>query len=83
MWDSSHKDSSNNVPLVDVFSHGNVVESDQQRRDGYLSETAYDYVRPENMVGTSRTRAALRKTTMDDIAKDKNLAWGHADEVTS
>ena len=64
-----------------LFSHGNVLETDQQRRDGYLSENAYDYVRPENRV--TRTRANLRHMTMDDLKKDPNLAWGSADEVTT
>lgn len=66
-----------------LFSHGNVLETAQQRKDGYLSDNAFDYVRPENLVATTRTRVDLRQSTMDDIAKDKNLAWGNADEVTS
>ena len=66
-----------------LFSHGNVLETDQQRRDGYVSENAYDYVRPENRVATSRTRTHLRQMTMDDLKKDSNVAWGSADEVTT
>ena len=30
-----------------------------------------------------RSRAELRKTTMEDIAKNQDLAWGSADEVTT
>ena len=66
-----------------LFSHGNVLETDQQQRDGYLAETAFDYVRPENRAATMRSRAELRKTTMEDIAKNQDLAWGSADEVTT
>ncbi len=66
-----------------LFSHGNVLETDQQRRDGYLSENAYDYVTPENRVVTARTRTHLGQMTLADLKKDQNLAWGRADEVTA
>jgi len=67
-----------------LFSHGNVLETDQQRKDGYVSAQAHDYVRPENMaVIQNQSRARLRDMTMDDLAKDQNLIWGNADEVTS
>lgn len=66
-----------------LFSHGNVLETAQQQKDGYLSTDAYDYVRPENRQASNRTLSALRDMTMDDLANDQALAWGGADEVTA
>ena len=66
-----------------LFSHGNVAETDQQRRSGYVSENAYDYVRPENRAATNRQRSSFRDLTMDDLAANQALAWGAADEVAS
>jgi alkanesulfonate monooxygenase SsuD/methylene tetrahydromethanopterin reductase-like flavin-dependent oxidoreductase (luciferase family) len=67
-----------------LFSHGNVLETDQQRKDGYVSQQAHDYVRPENLaVIQNQSRLRLRNMTMDDLAKDQALIWGNADEVTS
>ena len=67
-----------------LFSHGNVLETDQQRKDGYVSSHAHDYVRPENLAAIQNfNRTRLRDMTMDDLAKDQNMIWGSADEVTS
>jgi alkanesulfonate monooxygenase SsuD/methylene tetrahydromethanopterin reductase-like flavin-dependent oxidoreductase (luciferase family) len=66
-----------------LFSHGNVLETDQQRKDGYISAQFHDYVRPENRQGASIDRTRLRQSTMEDLAKNEALAWGTADEVTS
>ncbi|MEE8517844.1 MAG: LLM class flavin-dependent oxidoreductase, partial [Dehalococcoidia bacterium] len=65
-----------------LFSHGNVAETSKQREQGYVSATAYDYVRPENQAAANRDRS-FRDLTMDDLANDEALAWGAADEVTS
>ena len=67
-----------------LFSHGNVLETAQQRKDGYVTQQAHDYLRPENRaIVEAQGRQRLRETTMDTLAKDQNLAWGTADEVTS
>lgn len=67
-----------------LFSHGNVLETTQQRKDGYVTQQAHDYLRPENRaIVEAQGRQRLREMTMDTLAKDQNLAWGTADEVTS
>ena len=67
-----------------LFSHGNVLETAQQRKDGYVSQQAHDYLRPENRaIVEAQGRSRLRESTMDTLAADQNLAWGNADEVTS
>jgi alkanesulfonate monooxygenase SsuD/methylene tetrahydromethanopterin reductase-like flavin-dependent oxidoreductase (luciferase family) len=64
-----------------LFSHGNVSETSEQRRAGYVSTQAYDYVRPENQPQANRDRS-FRDLTIDTLAANQALAWGSADEVT-
>jgi alkanesulfonate monooxygenase SsuD/methylene tetrahydromethanopterin reductase-like flavin-dependent oxidoreductase (luciferase family) len=66
-----------------LFSHGNVIETDVQRQQGYVTPQAHDYVRPENRVAASGDRASFRNMTIDDLRNNEALAWGNADEVTS
>jgi alkanesulfonate monooxygenase SsuD/methylene tetrahydromethanopterin reductase-like flavin-dependent oxidoreductase (luciferase family) len=66
-----------------LFSHGNFIEADLQRNAGYLTDSAFDYVRPENRAAAmSRSREDLRKMTMQDVARmAERLPWGTPDEV--
>lgn len=66
-----------------LFSHGNVTETNLQRKDGYVTEAASDYVRPENRQTAQRNRADFRNMTMDDVERmAENAPWGTAEEVT-
>ena len=66
-----------------LFSHGNITEANLQREAGYLSSSAFDYVRPENMAVAQRAREDYRDMTMDDVARAaERMPWGTADEVT-
>jgi len=65
-----------------LFSHGNVSESSRQRDAGYLSESSFDYVRPENMHAVSGARERFRDMTLADVERDaESMPWGTADEV--
>jgi alkanesulfonate monooxygenase SsuD/methylene tetrahydromethanopterin reductase-like flavin-dependent oxidoreductase (luciferase family) len=66
-----------------LFSHGNVTETNLQRKDGYVTESASDYVRPENRQTAQRNRADFRNMTMDDVERmAENAPWGTPEEVT-
>jgi alkanesulfonate monooxygenase SsuD/methylene tetrahydromethanopterin reductase-like flavin-dependent oxidoreductase (luciferase family) len=66
-----------------LFSHGNITEANLQRAAGYLSASALDYVRPENVPAAARSREDYRDMTMDRIAQlAESRPWGTADEVT-
>src|SRR5258705_9100624 len=56
-----------------LFSHGNISEASRQREAGYLSDTSYDYVRPENMPAVLGERARFRDMTMESLAQDAEL----------
>jgi alkanesulfonate monooxygenase SsuD/methylene tetrahydromethanopterin reductase-like flavin-dependent oxidoreductase (luciferase family) len=65
-----------------LFSHGNISEKEAQRDAGYLSQSAYDYMRPENLPAVSGSRSRFRDMTLETLARDaENWAWGTADEV--
>ncbi len=65
-----------------LFSHGNITESNPLRDAGYLSESSYDYVRPENRWAVSGDRGRYRDMTMESLARDaEQMPWGTADEV--
>jgi alkanesulfonate monooxygenase SsuD/methylene tetrahydromethanopterin reductase-like flavin-dependent oxidoreductase (luciferase family) len=67
-----------------LFSHGNITEANLQRAAGYLSASALDYVRPENLAAASRSREEYRDMTMERIAQlAESRPWGTADEVTT
>lgn len=67
-----------------LFSHGNITEADQQREAGYLSTSAYDYLRPENLPAVSGARSRFRDMTMADIEREaEGWAWGPPDEVAA
>ena len=66
-----------------LFSHGNVTETNLQRKDGYVTDAASDYVRPENRQAAARNRADFRNMTMEDVERMAETApWGTAEEVT-
>jgi alkanesulfonate monooxygenase SsuD/methylene tetrahydromethanopterin reductase-like flavin-dependent oxidoreductase (luciferase family) len=65
-----------------LFSHGNITEASLQRAAGYLSATALDYVRPENLPSAMRAREDYRNMTLERIARlAETRPWGTADEV--
>ncbi len=65
-----------------LFSHGNVTETDINRKAGYVTTASTDYVRPENLRAAGRLRADFRNMTMDDVrARAQEMPWGKADEV--
>jgi alkanesulfonate monooxygenase SsuD/methylene tetrahydromethanopterin reductase-like flavin-dependent oxidoreductase (luciferase family) len=60
-----------------LFSHGNITEANLQQQAGYLSSTAFDYVRPENMPLVARAREDYRDLTLADIERQAERApWG-------
>lgn len=65
-----------------LFSHGNITEAGAQRAAGYLSSSALDYVRPENLPTAMRSREDYRGMTMERIEQlAQSRPWGTADEV--
>ncbi len=65
-----------------LFSHGNVSEASRQRDAGYLTDSSFDYVRPENRTAVSGARERFRDMTMEDVARDaEQMAWGSPSEV--
>ena len=68
-------------PNQTLFSHGNITEASLQTEQGYLNSGAYDYVQPENRPFMSGNREVYRNMTMDNLANNRDLAWGPAGEV--
>jgi alkanesulfonate monooxygenase SsuD/methylene tetrahydromethanopterin reductase-like flavin-dependent oxidoreductase (luciferase family) len=65
-----------------LFSHGNISEASRQRDAGYLTDTSFDYVRPENLPAVSGARERFRDMTIETIARDaEQMPWGTPDEV--
>ena len=65
-----------------LFSHGNITEANLQQQAGYLSNTSFDYMRPENLEAVSGARERYRNLTMTDIERQaETIPWGTADEV--
>lgn len=65
-----------------LFSHGNITEANLQQQAGYLSSSAFDYVRPENLHLAARAREDYRDLTLADIERQAERApWGPPDEV--
>ena len=64
-----------------LFSHGNITETSLQTEQGYLNSGAYDYVREENRPFMSGNREVYRNMTMENLANNRDLAWGTANEV--
>jgi alkanesulfonate monooxygenase SsuD/methylene tetrahydromethanopterin reductase-like flavin-dependent oxidoreductase (luciferase family) len=50
-----------------LFSHGNSGEPAVQRQSGYLSNTSYDYIRPENLADVNPIRENIRGMTAADV----------------
>ena len=64
-----------------LFSHGNISQANLQQQQGYLTSSAYDYVRPENREQLSGDRDRYRGMTMERLRQNEDMAWGNADEV--
>jgi alkanesulfonate monooxygenase SsuD/methylene tetrahydromethanopterin reductase-like flavin-dependent oxidoreductase (luciferase family) len=65
-----------------LFSHGNTTETNVNRKDGYVTEHASDYVRPENRRAAARLREDFRNMTMEDVARQaETMPWGTPGEV--
>jgi alkanesulfonate monooxygenase SsuD/methylene tetrahydromethanopterin reductase-like flavin-dependent oxidoreductase (luciferase family) len=65
-----------------LFSHGNVTEASLQRDAGYLSRSALDYLRPENLAAAERSRSEYRGLTMERIERQaESWPWGDPAEV--
>jgi alkanesulfonate monooxygenase SsuD/methylene tetrahydromethanopterin reductase-like flavin-dependent oxidoreductase (luciferase family) len=65
-----------------LFSHGNVTETELQRKTGYVSDASLDYVRPENLHEAARLRENFRNLTMADVEqRAETMPWGTAEEV--
>jgi alkanesulfonate monooxygenase SsuD/methylene tetrahydromethanopterin reductase-like flavin-dependent oxidoreductase (luciferase family) len=67
-----------------LFSHGSFTEASRQRAGGYISQSALDYVRPENQQAAARERSDFRDLTYSALEQQaQNMPWGGADEVTA
>jgi alkanesulfonate monooxygenase SsuD/methylene tetrahydromethanopterin reductase-like flavin-dependent oxidoreductase (luciferase family) len=67
-----------------LFSHGNFTEASKQKAGGYISQSALDYVRPENLAAAARERSDFRDLTYAAVEQQaQNMPWGSADEVTA
>jgi hypothetical protein len=54
-------------------------------REGFVSSTSYDYIRPENRAAAALDREKIRQTTRADIEANVESGayhWGSAKEVT-
>ena len=70
-----------------LWHHGSLPEKNAPtpQAAGFVSSSAFDYVRPENLLHAQLDRDKLRRMTIADIEKkvaDGDLAWGPAKEVT-
>jgi alkanesulfonate monooxygenase SsuD/methylene tetrahydromethanopterin reductase-like flavin-dependent oxidoreductase (luciferase family) len=67
-----------------LFSHGSFTEASKQKAGGYISQSALDYVRPENLQAAARARSDFRDLTYATVEQQaQNMPWGSADEVTA
>jgi alkanesulfonate monooxygenase SsuD/methylene tetrahydromethanopterin reductase-like flavin-dependent oxidoreductase (luciferase family) len=67
-----------------LFSHGSFTETSKQKAGGYISQSALDYVRPENQQAAERARSDFRDLTYAAVEQQaQNMPWGSADEVTA
>jgi alkanesulfonate monooxygenase SsuD/methylene tetrahydromethanopterin reductase-like flavin-dependent oxidoreductase (luciferase family) len=67
-----------------LFSHGSFTETSKQKAGGYISQSALDYVRPENLQAAARARSDFRDLTYATVEQQaQNMPWGSADEVTA
>ncbi|MEE9284540.1 MAG: LLM class flavin-dependent oxidoreductase, partial [Dehalococcoidia bacterium] len=64
-----------------LFGHGSIRDPVEARRRGYLSDAAYDYMRPEVREAYLRSRQTTRTVTLDDVLQGNRLPWGNPDEV--
>jgi len=66
-----------------LFSHGNFNENTVQRGTGYLTSSATDFVRPENLKSAMRPREEFRNLTYADVEREaEEMPWGTPAEVT-
>jgi alkanesulfonate monooxygenase SsuD/methylene tetrahydromethanopterin reductase-like flavin-dependent oxidoreductase (luciferase family) len=70
-----------------LWHHGSLPDKNAPtpKEAGFVSSSAFDYVRPENAPHAQFDRNKLRQMTITDIEKkveDGALAWGPAKEVT-
>jgi alkanesulfonate monooxygenase SsuD/methylene tetrahydromethanopterin reductase-like flavin-dependent oxidoreductase (luciferase family) len=66
-----------------LFSHGNFNENAVQRGMGYLTGSAMDFVRPENLRAAARSRDDFRNLTYADVERQaEDMPWGTPQEVT-
>ena len=68
-----------------LWHHGTLGFKNAPSREGFVSSSSYDCIRPENRAAAALDRENIRQTTMADI--ETNVAngtyhWGSAKEVT-
>lgn len=64
-----------------LFGHGSIRDPAEAKRKGYLTEAAYDYMRPEVRDAYIRSRETTRTVTLDDAVRGTRMPWGNPDEV--
>lgn len=65
-----------------LFSHGNAGEPAVQRQSGYLTNSSYDYIRPENQADVNPIRENIRNLTAADVERQaENAPIGSPAEV--
>jgi alkanesulfonate monooxygenase SsuD/methylene tetrahydromethanopterin reductase-like flavin-dependent oxidoreductase (luciferase family) len=68
-----------------LWHHGTLGFKNAPSREGFVSSTSYDYIRPENRAAAALDREKIRQTTMADIEASVASGaynWGSAKEVT-
>ena len=64
-----------------LLGHGSVRNVGDATRRGWVSEGAYDYVRPEFLRDFMRSRDGIRDVTLEQLEGGGGLIWGSPGEV--
>lgn len=69
-----------------LWHHGSTKEKEAAvKTSGYVNQSSFDYVRPENRSAAGLDREKMKQMTLEDVEKridDNLLAWGNAKHVT-
>jgi len=68
-----------------LWHHGSRQEAGARQNAGYVNNTSYDYVRPQNRGDIEMDREKIRNTTQKDVedrVASGALVWGNPKEIT-
>ena len=64
-----------------LLGHGSIRDVGEATQRGWMSESAYDYIRPEHREAFLRSRSGIRQVTLEQLANRGRLCWGTPEEV--